>query len=82
MPVVCDYLRKVLPSDVTLSDLAPILGITRPSLSKVLNGRAELSIPLALRIEAAFSINARKMLIAQLDEQIETARKKKRRKAK
>jgi antitoxin HigA-1 len=82
MPVVCDYLRKVLPSDVTLSDLAPILGITRPSLSKVLNGRAELSIPLALRIEAAFSINARKMLIAQLDEQIEAARKKKRRKAK
>jgi plasmid maintenance system antidote protein VapI len=70
MAVVADMLRKALPQNLTVSGLAPMLGITRPSLSKVLNGRAELSIPLALRIEATFGISARKLLIAQLDEQI------------
>lgn len=60
--------------DLTVTALAPMLDITRPCLSNVLNGRAALSPDLAIRIEAVFGINAKKMLIAQLEEQIAEAR--------
>jgi addiction module HigA family antidote len=73
---VSDSLRTALLDGhgITVTELAPKLAITRPSLSKVLNGRAVLSVHLALRIETVFGIDARKLLIAQLDEQLEAAR--------
>jgi addiction module HigA family antidote len=59
----------------TVTDVASALDISRPALSKVLNGRAELSVELALKIETTFGLDAHKLLFAQLEEQIANARR-------
>jgi addiction module HigA family antidote len=61
---------------LTVTDAAERLEITRPSLSNVVNGNAALSIELALRVEREFGLDARKLLIAQLDEVIADAKGK------
>lgn len=42
------------PLDLSVTKAAVILGVTRPTLSALLNGRASLSADMALRIEKAF----------------------------
>jgi addiction module HigA family antidote len=42
------------PLDLSVTRAAEILGVTRPALSALLNGRASLSPDMALRIEKAF----------------------------
>jgi plasmid maintenance system antidote protein VapI len=78
-PNVADQLRRAIVLDNrSITDLAISLGIGRPGLSNVLNGKAMLSIELALKLERLFGIDARQMLVAQLNEQIAKARKSKR----
>jgi addiction module HigA family antidote len=59
---------------LSVTDAAPLLGLTRPSLSNVINGNASLSVHLALRLEDRFGMNARKLLMGQLDQDIKAAR--------
>lgn len=42
------------PLSLTVTDAAKAIGVTRPALSNVLNGRAALTPEMALRIEKAF----------------------------
>src|SRR5919198_634887 len=42
------------PLGLSVTKAAEILGVTRPALSALLNGRASLSPDMALRIEKAF----------------------------
>ena len=42
------------PLDLSVTRAAKIIGVTRPALSALLNGRASLSPDMALRIEKAF----------------------------
>ena len=42
------------PLDLSVTAAAKVLGVTRPTLSALLNGRAALSSDMALRIEKAF----------------------------
>ena len=42
------------PLKLTVTDAAKVIGVTRPALSNVLNGRASLTPEMALRIEKAF----------------------------
>jgi len=42
---------------LSVTDAATALGVTRPALSKLLNGRAHLSPEMALRIEKAFGVS-------------------------
>ena len=42
------------PLDLSVTRAAEIIGVTRPALSALLNGRASLSPDMALRIEKAF----------------------------
>lgn len=42
------------PLGLTVTDAATVLGVTRPALSNLLNGRASLTPEMALRIEKAF----------------------------
>ena len=44
------------PLDLSVTKAAEILGVTRPALSALLNGRASLSADMALRIEKAFGV--------------------------
>jgi addiction module HigA family antidote len=46
----------VEPLELSVTDAARILGVTRPALSALLNGRAALSSEMALRIEKAFGV--------------------------
>ena len=42
------------PLGLTVTEAAAALGVARPTLSKLLNGRASLSAEMALRVEKAF----------------------------
>ena len=43
--------------DLSVTDAAKVLGVTRPALSALLNERAALSSEMALRIEKAFGVS-------------------------
>lgn len=73
-----EFLNKIrtkLTGNDNISDAAIALDITRSALSRVLNGKAELSIGLALRIESIYGLNADELLSAQLKNKIDQARK-------
>ena len=51
---------------LTASKVAGHLGVTRPAMSNLLNGKAALSPEMAIRFEKAFGISAETMLRMQL----------------
>ena len=54
--------QNVIPKDTTVKDLAKLLGIGRPALSNLLNGKAALSPEMATRLEKAFGADPQKLL--------------------
>ena len=46
----------VEPLNLAITTVSKILGVTRPALSKLLNGRAFLSPEMALHFEKAFGL--------------------------
>ncbi|MBT1509369.1 hypothetical protein KIP88_02545 [Bradyrhizobium sp. SRL28] len=69
------YKALVTSRDKTVTEVAKELEMSRPCFSNVVNGNASLSVELALKIQDTFGLQARKLLIQQLDEQIAAARK-------
>ena len=53
------------PLDISITRAAEALGVTRPALSALLNGRASLSSDMALRIEKAFGLKMDTLLRMQ-----------------
>ena len=53
------------PLDLSITKAAEVLGVTRPALSALLNGRASLSSDMALRIEKAFGVKMDTLLRMQ-----------------
>jgi addiction module HigA family antidote len=49
--------ETVLPKGITVTKAAKLLGVERPTLSNLLNGKASLSPEMALRFEKAFGAN-------------------------
>ena len=47
-------LEVLEPLELSVTEAAKILGVTRPALSALLNGRSALSPEMALRVEKAF----------------------------
>jgi addiction module HigA family antidote len=45
------------PYGLTVTDAARVLGVVRPTLSNLLNGQADLSGEMALRLEKAFGVS-------------------------
>ena len=45
------------PLDLTVTAAAQVLGVSRPTLSSLLNGQADLSGDMALRLEKAFGVS-------------------------
>jgi addiction module HigA family antidote len=45
------------PAGLSVTAAASVLGVTRPALSHLLNGNADLSPEMALRIEKAFGVS-------------------------
>jgi addiction module HigA family antidote len=66
----------------SVTDVAKHLGVTRPALSRVLNGKAGISADMALRISEAFNTDADFWLRLQAQRDLWEAAKKKRPKVK
>ena len=54
------------PLGLSVTDAAEALGVARPTLSNLLNGRASLTPEMAIRIEKAFGPKANHLLRVQL----------------
>ena len=63
------------PAGLSVTRAAEILGVGRPALSAVLNGRASLSPEMAIRVEKAFGISMDLLLKMQLQFDIARARR-------
>jgi addiction module HigA family antidote len=62
------------PLGLSVTKTAEILGVTRPALSALLNGRASLSSEMALRVEKAFGARMDTLLRMQTAFDIAEAR--------
>ncbi len=62
--------------DLSVTDAAKALGVTRPALSALLNERADLSSEMALRIEKAFGVSMDTLMRMQNSYDIAQARKR------
>ena len=54
------------PLELSVTAAAAVLGVARPTLSNLLNGRAALSPEMAIRVEKAFGPKADHLLRVQL----------------
>jgi addiction module HigA family antidote len=61
---------------LSVTEAAAALGVTRPALSKLLNGRAHLSPEMALRIEKAFGFSMDRLMGMQNSFDIAEIRKR------
>jgi addiction module HigA family antidote len=53
------------PLELTVTAAARVLGVSRPTLSSLLNGQADLSGEMALRLEKAFGVRMDTLLRMQ-----------------
>ena len=53
------------PLNLTVTAAARVLGVSRPAISNLLNGHADLSGEMAMRIEKAFGVNMDTLLRMQ-----------------
>jgi addiction module HigA family antidote len=60
------YIKKhVIPKGLSVTDAAKQLGVGRPALSNLLNGKAALSPEMATRLERAFGADRKQLLDMQ-----------------
>lgn len=64
------------PLDLSVTEAAHVLGVTRPALSAFLNARSSLSPEMALRIEKAFGVRMDTLMRMQSSYDIAQARKR------
>lgn len=62
--------------NLTVTDAAKVLGVTRPTISKLINGRASLSPEMAIRLAKAFGSTPDFWLRLQLNYDLAQVRKK------
>jgi addiction module HigA family antidote len=73
-----DFIRTEIigPSGLSVTAAAAALGISRPTLSSLLNGKANLSGEMALRIEKAFGVKMDTLMRMQSSYDIAQTRKR------
>ncbi len=73
---VGDWLKTeiVEPASISVKDLAEHFGVSRQTLSTLLNGNAGLSADMAIRFEKAFGIKADTLLLMQTSYELAQAR--------
>jgi len=73
-----DFIKTeiVIPSGLSVTAAATALGVSRPALSSLLNGKANLSGDMALRIEKAFGVRMDTLMRMQASYDIAQARKR------
>jgi len=73
-----DFIRTeiVAPAGLSVTAAATALGVSRPALSSLLNGKASLSGDMALRIEKAFGVKMDTLMRMQSAYEIAQTRKR------
>ena len=73
-----DFIRTeiISPANLTVTAAAEALGVSRPALSSLLNGKADLSGEMALRIEKAFGVRMDTLMRMQSSYDIAKTRKR------
>lgn len=73
-----DFIRTeiIAPAGLSVTAAAAALGVSRPTLSSLLNGRANLSGDMALRIEKAFGVKMDTLMRMQASYHIAQTRKR------
>jgi len=73
-----DFIRTgiIAPAGLSVTAAAAALGISRPTLSSLLNGKAGLSGDMALRIEKAFGVKMDTLMRMQSSYDIAQTRKR------
>jgi addiction module HigA family antidote len=64
------------PLELTVTAAARVLGVSRPTLSSLLNGQADLSGEMALRLEKAFGVRMDTLLRMQASYDIVRTRRR------
>lgn len=64
------------PLELTVTAAAQVLGVSRPTLSSLLNGQADLSGDMALRLEKAFGVRMETLLRMQASYDIVRTRRR------
>jgi antitoxin HigA-1 len=68
--------ENIVPLELTVTGAANVLGVTRATLSALLNERASLSPEMALRIEKAFGVSMDTLMRMQNSYDIAQTRKR------
>jgi addiction module HigA family antidote len=73
-----DFIRTEIidPAELSVTAAATALGVSRPALSSLLNGKASLSGEMALRIEKAFGVKMDTLMRMQSAYDIAQTRKR------
>lgn len=72
-------LREWMGEDITVAALAKHLGVTRPMLSNILNGKAGISAAMAIKLSEAFpATDARFWMTLQANYELSKALREKR----
>jgi len=73
-----DFIRTEIiePAGLSVTDAAKALRVSRPALSSLLNGKADLSGDMALRIEKAFGVKMDTLMRMQSAHDIAETRKR------
>jgi addiction module HigA family antidote len=66
--------KVILANDLSVTDAAALLEVTRPTLSNVLNGKAHISPNMSIRISKVFGGSARFWLYLQSDYNLQLVR--------
>lgn len=81
-PLLCghpgDFLKSAIieANGLSVTDAAQVLGVTRPALSALLNGRSDLTPQMAIRIEKAFGVSIEQLMVMQTSFNIAEIRKR------
>jgi addiction module HigA family antidote len=73
-----DFIRTeiIIPTGLSVTAAVKVLGVSRPTLSSLLNGKADLSGDMALRVEKAFGVKMDTLMRMQASYDIALTRKR------
>lgn len=73
-----DFIRTeiIQPAGLSVTAAADVLDVSRPALSNLLNGKADLTGDMALRIEKAFGVKMDTLMRMQSNYDIAAARRR------
>jgi len=74
-----EFIREIClkPLDLTVTEAARQLGVTRKALSELLNGKVGISTEMALRLAKAFNTTPESWLTQQMNYDLSVAQQKK-----